>query len=757
MGKKRYVIGYKKNLGLRAQSIAEQFEGQVEYEFKTLPNRVIVSVPDRALKALHNNPNIEFIEEDQEFDNVDPMAQSTAEWGINATQVQNFWNAGFTGQGVIVSVHDSGCSPHEDLQGAIIDSYNSYSPPSPIITDEASHGTCTHGIIGARNNNLGYVGYAYDCKMYNVKHSYNGFGSPLTVAMGIDWALSRNPRPHIMCLNVQLSMGSTTLHDSVKAAHQAGVLLVGAAGNWAQDSAWSDMAYPAKYPEVLAVGAVTSNLNRASYSNTGPNLDVVCTTDMMAPMADNSVSVSSKYKYFSGTSCATPSCAGLLAVLKSAYPNYTNVQLKNKLLEGVQDLGTPGRDDEYGHGFVRLLPNMLPTAPTVPIAPTLSGTPGDGKVVLNWNAVSGATSFDVYMNGLKYQSTTLTNYTIPNLTNGSSYSFYVKAVNSAGSSPNSNTVNVTPTTGGAKPTNVTLSVTPSIYSCTLNYSATGATSYDIYRNGSLIVSGRTTTSYTDTGLAANTSYTYYIIARNTFGSSQSSSVTQKTEGGTAPGTCSLTVGSPTTSSLTLSYSAPGATSYDIYRGSTKIQAGRTAISYTDTGLAANNTYTYYVIARNDYGTTTSTNKQGTTLPNSGPNPVTISEGFEGTKYAFTFTGDWADSKTEASTGTWSRKSKAITHKETSTMQFTENIPSNYAQTPTLKFDYFVSSEANYDYLEVLVEGVSKLKASGETGWVKDYSVTLGTGNQTVTFNYVKDGSTSKGQDCAYVDNIRVSY
>ncbi|WP_312113308.1 hypothetical protein [Brevibacillus reuszeri] len=227
--------------------------------------------------------------------------------------------------------------------------------------------------------------------------------------------------------------------------------------------------------------------------------------------------------------------------------------------------------------------------------------------------------------------------------------------------------------------------------------------------------------------------------------------------GTAPGTVSMAVASPTTNSLTLTYSATGATSYDIYRNGAIIATGRTATTFTDPNLSPLSTYTYYVLARNSYGSATSPSRAGTTTAKTGPDPVTIFEGFEGSTYAFTFTGDWADSKTEASTGTWSRKSKAITHKETSTMQFKPYIPSKYAQTPTLKFDYFVSSEANYDYLEVLLDGVSKLKASGETGWVKDFMITLGTGEQTVTFNYVKDNSTSKGQDCAYVDNIRVSY
>ncbi|MFP3390472.1 hypothetical protein [Brevibacillus sp. SIMBA_040] len=227
--------------------------------------------------------------------------------------------------------------------------------------------------------------------------------------------------------------------------------------------------------------------------------------------------------------------------------------------------------------------------------------------------------------------------------------------------------------------------------------------------------------------------------------------------GNAPGAVSMSVGTPTANSLTLTYSSTGATSYDIYRNGVSVAAGRTATTFTETNLSPNTTYTYYVTARNAYGSASSLSKAGTTRVNTGPDPVTIFEGFEGSTYKFTFTGDWADSKVEASTGTWSRKSKAITHKETSTMQFKVSIPNKYAQTPTLKFDYFVSSEANYDYLEVLLDGVSKLKASGETGWVKDYTVALSTGEQMVTFNYVKDSSTSKGQDCAYVDNIRVSY
>lgn len=247
-------------------------------------------------------------------------------------------------------------------------------------------------------------------------------------------------------------------------------------------------------------------------------------------------------------------------------------------------------------------------------------------------------------------------------------------------------------------------------------------------------------------------------SRNTYGSSQSSNITPKLSAGPIPGACALTLGSASFNSLTLTYSASGATSYDIYRDGVLRTAGRTATTFTDTNLKSNWTHVYYVIARNANGSSTSSSKPGTTLPvETAPKPVTIFEGFEGSSDAFKFTGDWADSKNEASTGKWSRRSKTISHKDYSTMQFIVEIPSSFAQPPTLMFDYMVSSEANYDFLEVLVNGVSKLKTSGETGWVRDFTVAIGTGKQTVTFTYTKDGSTSKGQDCAYVDNIRVSY
>lgn len=84
----------------------------------------------------------------------------------------------------------------------------------------------------------------------------------------------------------------------------------------------------------------------------------------------------------------------------------------------------------------------------------LTGTPYSGSVSLNFSASPVATHYEIYMNGTKLMETKNTFTNIPNLNNGTAYTFYVVAVNSIGSAAPSNTVSVTPS--AALPPNVTL-------------------------------------------------------------------------------------------------------------------------------------------------------------------------------------------------------------------------------------------------------------------------------------------------------------
>ena len=101
------------------------------------------------------------------------------------------------------------------------------------------------------------------------------------------------------------------------------------------------------------------------------------------------------------------------------------------------------------------------------------------------------------------------------------------------------------------------------------------------------------------------------------------------------------------------------------------------------------------------------------------------------------------------------KSGSIGHFGESTVQIPLNIEN--AEHVQISFDYFVSSEYNYDTLRFYVDGYYVEEWSGEIGWTHyaynlyNYSPNL------IGFSYSKDGSYSAGMDCAMIDNIVITY
>jgi hypothetical protein len=154
-------------------------------------------------------------------------------------------------------------------------------------------------------------------------------------------------------------------------------------------------------------------------------------------------------------------------------------------------------------------------------------------------------------------------------------------------------------------------------------SSIGATSYQLSRSTSANgpwtqVYNNSTTSYVDSGLSGNTTYYYEVKATNSAGSSLSSAPVSGTTtggggggGGTIAVPSGLIVGTATTSSLNVSWSAvtgSGTVSYQVYRdtsssvttSSFKAYDG-TGTSFTDSLLAAGATYYYAVRATDTSG------------------------------------------------------------------------------------------------------------------------------------------------------------
>src|SRR5439155_6101318 len=95
----------------------------------------------------------------------------------------------------------------------------------------------------------------------------NGSGSWSSVANGIVWAIKNGM--HVINMSLGGSSSSQALADAVKAAADAGILVVSAAGN---SGCCDTVLYPAKYPGSMAVAAVDQKDQRASFSSTGPEV-----------------------------------------------------------------------------------------------------------------------------------------------------------------------------------------------------------------------------------------------------------------------------------------------------------------------------------------------------------------------------------------------------------------------------------------------------------------------------------------------------
>jgi len=262
--------------------------------------------------------------------------------------------------------------------------------------------------------------------------------------------------------------------------------------------------------------------------------------------------------------------------------------------------------------------NPIPGAFTLTVTPECSGTSTRNK--LTWTASANATLYDVYRNGALYASSVAgTTYTNTVVTAGTSYSYYVKAKNTtATQTTNSNGTQTVVAVNCSAPGSFTIAATAECNGTTSRVNLTwtasaNATSYDIYRNGSLYASDVTGTQFLNTYVMVGTAYTYSMIAKNNIGTlANSNGTVSATTIMCAPGSFTLTATptcSGTSSAINLTWTAStNATSYDIYRNGNLYASDITGTSFLNTYLiTAGSTYTYYVKAKNSAGTLNNSN------------------------------------------------------------------------------------------------------------------------------------------------------
>jgi len=148
----------------------------------------------------------------------------------------------------------------------------------------------------------------------------------------------------IKSMSLQYYIGTAFLQSMVQYANGLRVVMVAATGN---NNPGFGVAYPARWPEPIAVGATNNQDARWSGSNAGPQIDVC------APGQNIYSTIGlSGYTFNTGTSMATPHVSGLVCLMLSLRPALNTEQIRSILQTTADDKDVPGFDNNTGYGRI---------------------------------------------------------------------------------------------------------------------------------------------------------------------------------------------------------------------------------------------------------------------------------------------------------------------------------------------------------------------------------------------------------------------
>ncbi|WP_433421038.1 S8 family serine peptidase [Microtetraspora malaysiensis] len=250
------------------------------------------------------------------------------------------WARGLTGAAVKVAVLDSGIdAAHPDLVGKV--SLRKDFTDEPDERDLVGHGTHVASIIaGSGSASQGrYRGVAPGADLLDGRVCGSMWCRDSAILAGMQWAAEQGARVVNLSLGHEDTPEQDPLEQGVEAlSAQYGTLFVVAAGNEG-----GKVSSPATAEAALAVGAVDSSDELASFSNQGPRAgDGGLKPDLTAPGVDITAARSQHspgsgaYVAMSGTSMSTPHAAGVAALVAGLHPEWKGEALKSALMASAR-------------------------------------------------------------------------------------------------------------------------------------------------------------------------------------------------------------------------------------------------------------------------------------------------------------------------------------------------------------------------------------------------------------------------------------
>ncbi|MBX4189616.1 S8 family serine peptidase [Candidatus Parcubacteria bacterium] len=261
--------------------------------------------------------------------------------------------------------------------------------------DDMGHGSHTVGTIaGVGNNGVGVVGVNWKAKVMALKFlDKDGSGNLDNGVTALQYAADMGAR--VSSNSWGCGCNSQVMDDAIKYEHDKGMVVVAAAGNNSVDAL--DFS-PASADDVVTVSATNHLDNRASFSNWGTKIDVgapggdsasrggiddyilsIKSGDPTASMCTSGNTIGTNYCIVRGTSMAAPHVAGLATLLLAKNPNLTPEEVRQILRTGADDIGTIGKDSDFGYGRINANGSLL-LANTHPLAPYISSPRSRGAL-----------------------------------------------------------------------------------------------------------------------------------------------------------------------------------------------------------------------------------------------------------------------------------------------------------------------------------------------------------------------------------------
>ena len=270
------------------------------------------------------------------------------------------------GEGITVVTVDSGVDfEHPALSGhLVLNPAYDFGDNDTDVMDFLGHGTAIAGLI---------LQVAPCVKIIPLKinrdgHSFFETEALIAALQYILELIQSHPEIRIVNLSLVLEEESDEVARLIREIRNAGVLIVGAAGN----EGIFEVDFPASLPEVIAVSGTDIYDEPALSSNRGEEV-------LISAPAENLYvpSIFGDYTYMSGTSMAAALVSGTLALVLEVLSEGAELSLA----EGSEDLGEPGYDPSYGFGRLSVLGTLIATlSRELPVLPSfLEVLPGEER------------------------------------------------------------------------------------------------------------------------------------------------------------------------------------------------------------------------------------------------------------------------------------------------------------------------------------------------------------------------------------------